>query len=205
MAPTFTDGSVPSASTLNAAIGPTIQTGLVAVTPTAANTPFSYPIRFPTPFAAAPRVQVTPRDAVGESVRGASVRQITTTGCTLVVYRTVASRVLLQWTAILPPDPIVAGQIVTAGHLNQGGPNGQVMQVGTVSITPTPNVLTPEDITFPMAFAAPPRVHTTALSGVPSVIRGTGATSITEKGATIWLERTSGNTTTVMWIAVGRL
>ena len=125
MAPTFTDGSVPSASTLNAAIGPTIQTGLVAVTPTAANTPFSYPIRFPTPFAAAPRVQVTPRDAVGESVRGASVRQITTTGCTLVVYRTVASRVLLQWTAILPPDPIVAGQIVTAGHLNQVGRMGR--------------------------------------------------------------------------------
>ena len=205
MAPTFTDGTVPSVANLNAAIGPMIQTGMVAITPPIANVPYSFPIRFPTAFPSAPRVQVTPRDAVGESIRGVSVRQISATGCTLVVYRTVAGvRVVMQWTAVLTADPIVAGQMVTAGHLNQGS-RGQVMQVGTVSITPTPNELTPAAVTFPTRFSAPPRVHTTALSGAPSVIRGTGAAPITEDGATIWLERTSSSVTTVMLIAVGRL
>lgn len=198
----FANGTRPTAAELNAALGPMIQSGLQAVSVPVADEPYSYPITFPTPFPSPPRVQVTARDVVGATVRGVSVRQISATGCTLAVFRTATGRVLLQWTAILEPERIVAGQIVTANHLNQGS-GEEVMQVGQVSITPDPNEPTSKVVNFPSSFAAPPRVHTTALTGTPSVIRGTGATTITEDDARIWLIRSNNTVTTVMWIAVG--
>ncbi len=202
----FTDGLVPTVAELNDAIGPVMQAGFVELNPLP-STPTMTPVVFPRRFRTVPRVQVTPREAVGgsSSLKSASARSITTTGCTIVTYRANSNLTRIAWAAVETPQPITA-TMVTAGHLNQGAGSKMVCRSGAVSITPgSANVPASATISFGVTFLEPPQVMTSALLGTPSAILGTGATEASKTGAKIWLCRTSTLATTVHWIAVGRL
>lgn len=205
MAFTFTDGLAPTAAQMNQAIGPVMLTGIVKITPVA-NTITQKTVTFPSAFVATPSIHLTPASTVaGGTVKGWSAFAVTPTGFTAAVYRTNTVNTYLHWLALLPPTAFVAGQPAAASLLNQGA-GGLVCQAGAVLITPdtagTPKSAT---ITYPTPFAATPLVYTTALSGVPSLILGTGATSPTVTGCKIWLCRNSTTATQVQWIAVGRM
>lgn len=202
---TFTDGNVATAAQLNQAIGPIFQTGIAKITPVA-NTLTDKRITYPSPFAVAPSVLITPASTVaGSTVRGWSVINSGTSGFTIRMYRTNTTNTYFHWVAALSPTAFTTGGLVPASLLNQGA-GGLVTQSGTVSITPIsagdPRSVS---ITFPDPFAATPVVFTTALATVPDLILGTGATSPTATGCKIWLCRNSTTATTVQWIAVGRM
>lgn len=203
MAFTFTNGTVPTAANLDAAIGPVFQTGIASVTPVA-NTITQKAFLFPSPFAVIPNVQIAPAsDVAGGALRGWAVVSMSTTGFTVVMYRTDTTVTNFSWVASVLPVGFTAGQPAAASLLNQAG---LVPQAGAVSITPSSSgVPTSASITFPTPFVAPPTVLTTGISGVPSLILGTGATGVTASGCDIWLCRGSTTATQVAWIAVGRM
>ena len=205
MSYTFTNGLVATSAQLNAAIGPTSASGIAKVTPVA-NTPTEVSVKFATAFATIPVVQVTPASVVaGGTLKGVTVRSITTTGFTVVVYRTNTVNTYVPWQAWVPPTFFTTGQAVSASLLNQGA-GGLVAVSGNVTITPT-TAGTPKSatITFPTPFADTPNVQATASSSVPSDILGCGATEVTETDAKIWLCRGTTTGTVVRWIALGRL
>lgn len=201
---TFTDGVVATAAQLNQAVGPVVLTGIVKITPVA-STLTTKTVTFPTAFTSTPNVLLTPASTVaGDTLKGWSVISPSTTGFTVVMYRTNTVNTYFQWCASLSPSLFTTGQYVPASLLGQGA-NGMITQSGTVSITPT-TAGTPKSstITFPSAFSATPIVLTTAVATVPDLILGTAATSPTATGCKVWLTRNSTTATTVQWIAVGR-
>lgn len=202
----FTDGLVATAAQLNQAVGPVLLTGIIKITPVA-NTLTSKRVTFPPGlFASAPHVQVTTASTVaGSTLRGWSATNVDTSGVDIWIYRTNTTNTYLQWCACLLPAFFTDGQSVAASMLNQGA-GGMVCQTGVVTITPT-SANTPRSatITFPAPFAATPTVQATALSGTPTDILGTGATSPTTSGVKIWLTRANTTATQVQWIAIGRM
>lgn len=80
-----------------------VQSGIVTVTPTAANTPTSADIVFPQRFAAAPNVVATAATSVpGTVVSGVGVAAPTDTGFRLWVTRTNTTATYVQWIAVGP-------------------------------------------------------------------------------------------------------
>ena len=201
----FTNGLVPTAAQMNQAIGPTMLTGIAKITPVA-NTLTQKRITYPSPFPVAPTVQITPASTVaGGTLRGWSAISSGASGFTIVMYRTNTINTYFHWCATLSPTLFTNGIPAAASLLNQGA-GGMVCQTGTVSITPdTAGTPKSANISFPSSFAATPLVYATALATVPSLILGTGATSPTATGCKIWLCRNSTASTTVQWIAVGRM
>lgn len=78
-----------------------IQKGMVHITPRA-NAVTSVNVTFDTEFSQEPYVTVTPNTSVPfTSVKGVSVSNITTTGCTINIYRTDTTQTTVYWMAML--------------------------------------------------------------------------------------------------------
>jgi len=200
---TFTDGEVGTKAKLDQIIAAPTLAGVARVIPVA-NTPTSVYVKFPTPFATIPRVVVAAQSAVsGTSLKGVSAINRTVNGFDLMVYRTNTAGTYVAWQAWALPDLFVTGQPASAARLNQGG---MVAQVGTRSITPVANTPTSGTVTFPTPFSATPVVVTCSVSTVPgSTVLGTAATEVEADGCRVWVTRTSTASTTVAWIALGRI
>lgn len=80
---------------------PTIQCGFVSITPSAANTPTSKEVTFPTPFAGVPTVVLTPRSsAPGTSVTEVAVTGTTKNGFNAILTRTTTTTTSVNWIAV---------------------------------------------------------------------------------------------------------
>ena len=80
--------------------GGQMQSGTLTITPTA-NTPTSAALTFPTVFTSTPAVVARPQtDKPGSEVQGVSVSSVSTTGCTVWVYRTNTTPVVIHWAAV---------------------------------------------------------------------------------------------------------
>ena len=93
-------GDEVDAATLNATAfaGGEMKHGAFNITPVA-NTPTSLAISFPSAFAVAPQVVMTPQHAGIDEIQGIGVTSITTSGFTAWIYRTTATVTTLQWVA----------------------------------------------------------------------------------------------------------
>ena len=91
-----------TAANLNAAsyTGGQMQSGTLSITPTA-NTPTSATLTFPTAFGSTPTVVARPETtAPGSEVQGVSVSAVSTTGCTVWLYRTTTTATVIHWAAV---------------------------------------------------------------------------------------------------------
>ena len=78
---------------------PFVQAGTVVVTVTA-NTNSTAEVTFPQKFASPPTVVVAPETGVPDKVPGLGVSAITTTGCTVTMYRTTSTDTSVHWIAV---------------------------------------------------------------------------------------------------------
>ncbi len=80
---------------------PEIQSGMAVIAPLSANSITSVSITFPKEFSSTPNVVATAESAVpGTTVTEVSVGDITTTGCSLRMYRTTATATNIFWIAM---------------------------------------------------------------------------------------------------------
>ena len=79
---------------------PTIASGFVTVTPTAANATSSAEVNFPRPFAAPPSVTATAYSGAPTTVTQVTVSNVTATGCTVYMYRTSTTATNIMWIAV---------------------------------------------------------------------------------------------------------
>ena len=93
---------------------------------------------------------------------------------------------------------------VVAGKASQSSLDAlPQIQAGKVSVQPDgSDQITPAEVTFPVPFASSPIVTATAVSGVPGTVVEVTVSSVSTRGCTIYMRRTSATNTTVMWIAV---
>lgn len=205
---TFVDGEVATAAELNSLLPPvSVQSGVVQVTPVA-GTPTSVQVTFASPYAAAPKVVVTPMvTTVGDLVKGCGVSDVTASGFTLWVYRTNATPMSVAWQAWgAPGGSFVDGDPAYASLLNAITSGALDVQVGRESISPTAGDATGETITFPVAFASTPSVMVSPVTVVPgTTVLGTAVTEVTTTGCKVWVWRSNTTSTPVTWIAVGRI
>lgn len=106
MAITDSDQLTPLEDLLNGiadALNTRLQVGQVVIRPSAANTPTSVSVTFPTVFPVAPTVIPTAGTTVpGTSVTGVSATGISTTGFTAWVTRTNTNPTAYNWVAVAP-------------------------------------------------------------------------------------------------------
>lgn len=82
--------------------------------------------------------------------------------------------------------------------------NGLLLQWGNVSITPVPNEITSQAVTFSQEYAFVPVVIANGqTTGMGSTVKGVGASDITVSGFMANLVRENNYATTVIWIAIG--
>ena len=80
--------------------------------------------------------------------------------------------------------------------------NGILIQWGRISIVPTAaNVVTEQNITFPVAYSKIPNFQVEARSTVPQNITYSGTATV--DGASIFLTRNNTSSTSLVWLAVG--
>jgi hypothetical protein len=115
----------------------------------------------------------------------------------------------------LPADRTLAlpfpleGQVTTLNttknletYYGQWRPLPFAMEVGNVSITPTPNAASGVAVTFAAGrFTQEPRIFTTADSAASAVVN-TQYSAASTSGATIRVHRTNSTTTFVMYLAI---
>ena len=94
------DTSVIDALSAQIAALPTIASGIVTVTPTAANSTTSAAVTFPRPFSAPPNVTATAYSGVPNTVTQVTVSNVTETGCTVYMYRTTTVPTNIMWIAV---------------------------------------------------------------------------------------------------------
>lgn len=204
----FVDGEVASAAELNSLLPPvSVQSGVAQVTPVA-DTPTSVQVTFATPYAAAPKVVVTPMvTTIGDLVKGVGVSNVTASGFTLWVYRTNTTTMSVAWQAWgAPGGAFVDGDPAYASLLNAITSGALDVQVGTKSITPVASDATSATVTFPTAFASTPSVMVSPVTTLPgTIVLGTAVTEVTATGCKVWVWRSNTTTMDVTWIAVGRV
>lgn len=82
--------------------------------------------------------------------------------------------------------------------------NGLLLQWGNVSITPVPNEISSQAVTFSQEYAFIPVVIANGqTTGMGSTVKGVGASDITVSGFVANLVRENNYATTVIWIAIG--
>jgi hypothetical protein len=82
--------------------------------------------------------------------------------------------------------------------------NGLLLQWGNVSITPVPNEITSQAVTFAQEYAFVPVVIANGqTTGMGSTVKGVGASDITVSGFLANIVRENNYATTIIWIAIG--
>lgn len=82
--------------------------------------------------------------------------------------------------------------------------NGLLLQWGNVSITPVPDEITSQPVTFAKEYAFIPVVIANGqTTGMGSTVKGVSASDITISGFVANIVRTNAYATTVIWIAIG--
>ena len=98
---TVAGGGKTGTSSGGAASASSIQSGVVLITPSAANTPTYVEVDFPTAFTSAPTVVATPLSTVpGTAVLGCGVSNVTATGCRIYLTRTNTTATSVSWIAV---------------------------------------------------------------------------------------------------------
>lgn len=125
-----------SGSSGSAASASSIQSGVVLITPSAANTPTYVDVKFPTAFTSAPTVVATPLSTVpGTAVLGCGVSNVTATGCRIYLTRTNTTATSVSWIAV--------AQIAASGGGGDTPAGVAITQSGSVlSISNVPNLST---------------------------------------------------------------
>lgn len=82
--------------------------------------------------------------------------------------------------------------------------NGLLLQWGNVSITPTPNEITSQAVTFSQEYGFIPVVVVNGqTTGMGSTVKGVSASDITVTGFMANIVRENSYATTIIWIAIG--
>ena len=94
---------------------------------------------------------------------------------------------------------------IAYGHCHRYGDCG--IQTGVAEITPTANAVSTMTVTFPEAFKeVPDCVLVSPKSAVPyTTLRYATASDYTTTGFDLHIYRTSATTTTVTWVAFGKM
>ena len=88
-------------------LGIEIGSGLIAITPSKANTPTVKTLTFPTPFSGAPVVMLTPQSTVpGTVVTGVGVSSVTAKKCSVYLTRTNTTKTYIYWFAYYSPEAV---------------------------------------------------------------------------------------------------
>lgn len=82
--------------------------------------------------------------------------------------------------------------------------NGLLLQWGNISITPVPDEITSQPVTFQKEFAYVPVVIANGqTTGMGSTVKGVSSSDITVSGFNANIFRTNAYATTIIWIAIG--